>query len=80
MCSAAGGVQDQDVDQVADFVDAQPDRVRLDVIIGSVVGGDDREGTSCAIGGARLDPGPVHHLDRKVTMALFRALCRRQTN
>jgi hypothetical protein len=48
-------------------------------LIGVGVGGadrEDREGTSCATGGARLDPSPVHHLGRKVTAALFRSLFR----
>ena len=41
MRGGACGAQDQDVDQAAGFVDAQPVRVRLDVVIGG--GGADRE-------------------------------------
>jgi hypothetical protein len=46
MFDAAGWVQDQDVDQTADFVVAQPERVRRSVILDGVRSADREDGES----------------------------------
>src|SRR4051812_6554121 len=77
MFGAVGRVQDQDVDQAADFVEAQPDGGRLSVILGGAgVGGADREDCEGGQGeGGEAVPGlPAAELVLVETDLAFRGL------
>jgi hypothetical protein len=72
---AAGWVQDQDVDQTADFVDAQPGRVWLSVVFEGVGGADREDGESGQGQGGEAVPGlPLADLVLVETDLAFRGL------